>query len=87
MKNHVFCRKTVENGGPALYLAGNALFKRALWDYLPRSRLVAICALVALVPVAAFSSALALLAAATLVLVAGALWDARAEWAKPGYPI
>jgi len=70
--------------GPALYLVGNALFKWALWDRLPRSRLVAICALVALVPVAVVSSALVLLVAATLVLVAVALWDARAERAKSG---
>jgi low temperature requirement protein LtrA len=70
-------------GGPALYLVGNALFKRALWDHLPRSRLIAICALVALVPVAVVSSALVLLVAATLVLVAVALWDARAESARP----
>lgn len=71
-------------GGPALYLAGNALFKWALWGHLPRSRPVAICALVALVPVAAVSSALALLVAATLVLVVVALWDMRNERAKPG---
>ena len=71
-------------GGPALYLVGNALFKWTLWDRLPRSRLVAVCALVALVPVAVVSSALVLLVAATLVLVAVALWDARAERAKSG---
>jgi low temperature requirement protein LtrA len=71
-------------GGPALYLVGSALFKLALWDRLPRSRLIAICALGALVPVAVGSSALVLLVAVTLVLVAVALWDARAEWAKPG---
>jgi len=62
---------------PALYLVGNALFKSALWDRLPRSRLVAICALIALVPAAVVSSALVL-------LVAVALWDARTERAKSG---
>jgi len=71
-------------GGPALYLVGNALLKWALWDRLPRSRLVAICALIALVPAAVVSSALVLLVAATLVLVAVALWDARTERAKSG---
>jgi low temperature requirement protein LtrA len=40
-------------GGPALYLVGSTLFKLALWNRLPRSRLIAICALVALVPVGA----------------------------------
>jgi low temperature requirement protein LtrA len=69
-------------GGPALYLVGNALFKWALWDRLPRSRLVAICALAALVPLAVVSSALGLLVAATLVIVAVALWDLRAERMK-----
>ena len=69
-------------GGSALYLAGNALFKWALWDRLPRSRLVAICTLAALVPLAVVSSTLALLIAATLIIVAVALWDLRAERVK-----
>jgi low temperature requirement protein LtrA len=73
-------------GGPALYLVGNAMFKWALWDRLPRSRLVAICALAALVPLAVVSSALTLLVAAALVLVVVALWDVRAEQAKSGSP-
>lgn len=64
-------------GGPALYLAGNALFKWALWNYVPQSRLVAIAALAALAPLAAVSSALLLLAAATLVVVAVAFSDRR----------
>jgi hypothetical protein len=62
------------------------MFKWALWDRLPRSRLVAICALAALVPLALVSSALALIVAAALVLVVVALWDMRAERAKPGSP-
>jgi low temperature requirement protein LtrA len=69
-------------GGPTLYLAGNALFKWALWDRLPRSRLVAICALAALVSLAVVSSTLVLLVAATLVVIAVALWDMRAERIK-----
>ena len=69
-------------GGPAFYLAGNALFKWALWDRLPRSRLVAICALAALVSLAVVSSTLVLLVAATLVVIAVALWDMRAERIK-----
>lgn len=66
-------------GGPALYLAGNALFKWALWEHVPLSRLVAICALAALVPLARVSSALIVSVAATLVVVALVLWDIRAE--------
>jgi low temperature requirement protein LtrA len=69
-------------GGPALYLVGNALFKWALWDRLPRSRLVAICALAALVSLAVVSSTLVLLVAATLVVIAVALRDMRAERIK-----
>jgi low temperature requirement protein LtrA len=43
-------------GGPALYIAGNALFKRALWGEFPRSRTVAILALAASVVLALVSS-------------------------------
>jgi low temperature requirement protein LtrA len=70
-------------GGPVLYLVGNALFSWALWDYVPRSRLVAIGALAALAPVAVVASALGLMVAATLVLVALALWDVRTGWRPP----
>lgn len=69
-------------GGPALYLAGNVLFKRSLWGHVPRSRFVALCGLAALVPFALVASTLALLCAATLVLVALALSDARRGGAK-----
>jgi low temperature requirement protein LtrA len=62
-------------GGPALYLAGNALFKWSLWGYVPRSRIVAIAALAALVPVATVSSALVLGVCATAVVVALAVRD------------
>lgn len=62
-------------GGPALYLAGLSLFKWILWDIVPWTRLAAIAALVALVPLSAVTSALALSVAATLVLIALALWD------------
>jgi low temperature requirement protein LtrA len=66
-------------GGPTLYLVGHILFKWALWRHVLRSRLLAVAALVALVPVATVSSALVLMAAATAVLVALVLWDLRAE--------
>jgi low temperature requirement protein LtrA len=66
-------------GGPALYLVGHILFKWALWRHVLRSRLVAVVALVALVPVATVSSALVLMAAATAILVAMVMWDLRAE--------
>jgi low temperature requirement protein LtrA len=64
-------------GGFALYLLGNALFEWVLRSRLPRSRLVAVCALGALLPLSLVASALVLLCAATLVMFALALWDAR----------
>jgi len=60
-------------GGPALYLAGNALFNFALTGEAPGSRLVGIVLLVALVPLAAVVEPLVLSIAATLVLLALAL--------------
>jgi low temperature requirement protein LtrA len=71
-------------GGPALYLAGNALFKWSLWEYVPWSRIVALTALAALVPVALVASALVLAACATGVLAALA---ARDTWLarRPGF--
>lgn len=64
-------------GGFALYLLGNALFGWALRGRLPRSRLVAVCVLATLLPLSVASSALVLLSAATLVVIAVALWDAH----------
>jgi low temperature requirement protein LtrA len=60
-------------GGPALYLAGNALFNFALTGVTPRSRLVGIVLLAALVPLAAVVGPLVLSVAATLVVLALAL--------------
>jgi low temperature requirement protein LtrA len=62
-------------GGPALYLAGNALFKWSLWEYVPWSRIAAIGALAALIPVAMVSSALVLSVCAMAVVVALAVRD------------
>jgi low temperature requirement protein LtrA len=60
-------------GGPALYLAGNALFNYALAGQVPWSRLLGIGLLALLVPLALVAAPLALSAAATLVIVALAL--------------
>src|ERR671936_1487443 len=60
-------------GGPALYLAGNALFNFALTGRTPRSRLVGMVLLALLVPVAAAVEPLALSIAATLVVLGLAL--------------
>ena len=60
-------------GGPALFLAGNAVFKLALLGYVPHSRLLAILALGLLVPLAIVVSPLVLSAAATVIVAAIAL--------------
>jgi low temperature requirement protein LtrA len=65
-------------GGPALYLAGHALFKRALSGRLSRSHVVAVAALAALIPVGLLAPVLATGIAATAVVVAVAGWDTRA---------
>jgi low temperature requirement protein LtrA len=65
-------------GGTALFLAGHAFFKWAMFGLLPWSRLVAIAALAALIPVGFAIPALALSSAAVLIVVALAAWDALA---------
>jgi low temperature requirement protein LtrA len=60
-------------GGPALFLAGNAVFKFALTGHVPHSRFLAIAALALLAPLALVVPPLALSAAATLVVAAVAL--------------
>jgi low temperature requirement protein LtrA len=62
-------------GGPALYLAGNILFKRASARYYPLSHLVGLGLLLLLTPVARFMTPLALGAATTAILVIVAVWE------------
>ena len=64
-------------GGPALFLAGPALFKGAVFGVASASRPVAIVALAALAPIGLVVPPLALSAAATLVVASVALWDGR----------
>jgi low temperature requirement protein LtrA len=66
-------------GGTALFLAGQAFFKLAISGLLPWSRVVAIAALAALIPVGAALPALALSAAAALIVVALAAYDTVTE--------
>jgi low temperature requirement protein LtrA len=63
-------------GGPALFLAGHTLFKRAVFDHLSTPRLVALLVLAVLIPVGLIVPPLILAAAATLVVAGVALWDA-----------
>ena len=64
-------------GGPALFLVGHALFKRAVFALLSIQRLVAVFALAALAPVGLVTPPLLLASAATLVVAAAAAWDSR----------
>lgn len=65
-------------GGPAIYLVGNSLFNAALTGRLPRSRIAAIGVLLLLGLVAPATSQLVLSAAATVVILGLAAWDAWA---------
>jgi low temperature requirement protein LtrA len=64
-------------GGPALYLAGNLLFKRATAERVPLSHLGGLVLLALLVPLATLASPLATTTATTLVLVLVAVWEWR----------
>jgi low temperature requirement protein LtrA len=64
-------------GGPFLFLAGQTLFKRALWGYVPRDRLAAMGVLLVLISVAVVSTVLTLLSLATTVVVAAAWLSSR----------
>ena len=65
-------------GGTALFLAGHAFFKWAVFGVLPWSRAVAIAGLAGLMPVGFALPTLALSSAAVLIVVALAAWDALA---------
>jgi low temperature requirement protein LtrA len=64
-------------GGPALYLVGNLLFKRASAKYYPLSHLAGLGLLAVLVPLYTLMPPLALGAATTAVLVVVAVWETR----------
>jgi low temperature requirement protein LtrA len=64
-------------GGPALYLAGNALFKRMSAPHLPLSHLIGLAALALLAPFAPAMASINLAAAATAVLIGVAIWEWR----------
>jgi low temperature requirement protein LtrA len=62
-------------GGPALFLAGHLLFKRAVFGNLSWSRLVALAVLAALIPVGAAASPLLLAGVSTLVVIGVVVTD------------
>jgi low temperature requirement protein LtrA len=67
-------------GGPALFLAGTWLFKMAVWRHVSISRTLGLAALALLSPMAMMTSSLAMLGAATTVLVGVAGYDLMYEW-------
>jgi low temperature requirement protein LtrA len=62
-------------GGPALYLLGNLMFKRATAGSPALSHMVGLCLLVLLIPVSTMVQPLTFSAATTLVLVLVAAWE------------
>ncbi|TDD85275.1 low temperature requirement protein A [Actinomadura darangshiensis] len=69
-------------GGPALFIAGHALFKRAVFGGFTRARMVALLGLAVLAAAATSAhglTPLAVHACAAAVVVALALWDVRAH--------
>jgi low temperature requirement protein LtrA len=70
---------TLTLGGTALFLAGHALFKWAVFGVLAWSRAVAVAALMALIPVGFAIPTLALSGAAGMIVVGLAVWDTLAH--------
>jgi low temperature requirement protein LtrA len=68
--------------GPALFLAGHALFKWVVWGRLSMPRLLAIAALAALWPLGPSLAPLLLASMATLVVAAVAVADTRTAPAR-----
>jgi low temperature requirement protein LtrA len=62
-------------GGPAVYIVGNILFKRATANRIPLSHLVGCLLLIGLVPVGIVASPLTLGAGAAAALVVVAVWE------------
>jgi low temperature requirement protein LtrA len=73
-------------GGTALFLAGHAFFKWAVFGLVSFPRVVAIVALAALIPVGFVIPALVLAVAAALIVVGVAAWDTLAHPAPARSP-
>lgn len=69
-------------GGPAIYLFGNALFKRVVYGFLPQSHIAGLLVLALLVAAASHMSIFALGAATTVVMVAVAVLES--VWRRRG---
>jgi low temperature requirement protein LtrA len=77
---------TLMFGGTALFVAGHAFFKWAVFGQVPWSRLVAVLALAVLAPVGLAIPALGIALAAALVVALLATWDALAHRGRERSP-
>ena len=66
-------------GGPAIFLAGHALFKQAVFGVVSMPRLAGIVALALLAFVGRDWAPLAVASSALVVLAGVSVWDARSE--------
>ncbi|WP_179404442.1 low temperature requirement protein A [Burkholderia guangdongensis] len=65
--------------GPAIYLAGSAVFKKIVYSVIPFSHVAATLVLIALVAASGFVGLLAMSWATTAVLFGASLWESRVE--------
>jgi len=70
-------------GGPALYLVGNALFKRTIYGFLPLSHHVGLALLLVLAFATPYLPPLAVGTLATTILVVVAAWETHAQPGRP----
>jgi low temperature requirement protein LtrA len=70
-------------GGPALFLAGHALFKRAISGRVSWPRVAGVVLIAALAPISLVTPALVPILGVVLIFIGVAAWDAR-EWRPPG---
>jgi low temperature requirement protein LtrA len=74
-------------GGPALFLAGHALFKKAVFGVVSIPRLAAIVALGLVALIGRDWAPIALATAALVILAGVSVWDARTEHQLPYLPV
>jgi low temperature requirement protein LtrA len=75
-----FTTAVVAVAGPILFLAGHALYKRAVSGWLLVSHLAGIVVLAAVLPLGLVAPPLVVAVAATLVIVSVAGWDSWTVW-------
>ena len=66
-------------GGPAIYLTGNAIYKRVVYGRLPLSHLAGLMALAALLPFAWLTDLLMVGGLTTVIMLVTAIWEARSR--------